>query len=168
MKAPPEWCKEWMQCYKSQYCSSVVGYNVESWIRDSARWIFSVYLLRLTEEQENKTHDFPAGTDEVLHHHTGYFSHPLFLLLRADVTSDVCPRDVLRPPHWFAALLTPARLPSACWVLQHLWDERSQLGLNKDKTQVVTQRKDAASLSYTQPAADVYWSDTSSQVLRRS
>lgn len=113
-------------------------------------------------------HYFPAESDEVWHHYTTYFSHPLFLLLCADVTADVGPRDVLRPPHWLTALFTPARLPSACWVLQHLWDERSQLGLNNntDTDTKTLKWKAAVSLSHThiskhaleQAAGGAYWS----------
>ena len=55
--------------------------------------------------------------------------HPLFLLLSTDVAPDIGPGDVLWPPDGLAALLAPAWLPPACGVLQHLWDEGTQLGL---------------------------------------
>lgn len=77
-------------------------------------------------------------------------SYPLFLLLCADVTTDVGPRDIIRPPDGLAALLPPARLSPARWVLQHLWDERSQLGLSTYRYRCY---RDAASLSQTRPCA---------------
>lgn len=64
-----------------------------------------------------------------------HLSYSLFLLLCAHITAYVGPRDVLRPPHRLAALLTPTRLPSARGVLQHLWDERPQLGLQEKRVE---------------------------------
>lgn len=62
-------------------------------------------------------------------------THPLLLLLRAHITSDVGPGNVLRPPNGFAALLAPAWLPTTRGILQHLWDERSQLCLKQNTSE---------------------------------
>lgn len=58
-------------------------------------------------------------------------THPLLLLLRADVAADVGPRNVLGPPDGLAALLAPAWLPTTRGILQHLGDEGSQLCLER-------------------------------------
>lgn len=60
-------------------------------------------------------------------------THPLLLLLGADVAADVGPGNVLGPPDGFAALLAPARLPTTRGIFQHLGDEGSQLCLGQKK-----------------------------------
>ncbi len=111
-----------------------------------------------------------------------YFSHPLFLLFCADVTADVGPWNVLGPPHWLAALLPPSRLPSSRWVLQHLWDECSQLGLewkgtdawNKEMSHTKTLKLQCvphahiSTRALEQAAGGAYRSGTCCRVLRLS
>lgn len=62
-------------------------------------------------------------------------THPLLLLFCANITSDVCPRDIFRPPDGLAAFFAPAWFSPTCGVLEHLWNKRPKLGL-KDKSVV--------------------------------
>lgn len=55
--------------------------------------------------------------------------YPLFLLLSSDIAAYVGPGNVLWPPNWLATLFPPSRLPTACGILQHFWNERSELSL---------------------------------------
>ena len=58
-------------------------------------------------------------------------THPLLLFLCADITANVGPRNVLRPPDGLAAFLAPAWFPATRGILQHLRDESSQLCLEQ-------------------------------------
>ena len=56
-------------------------------------------------------------------------SYLFLFIVCAYVTAYVCPRQIRRPPDRPAALLPPAGLASTRGVLQHQWDECTELGL---------------------------------------
>ena len=56
-------------------------------------------------------------------------AHLFLLFVRPDVAAHVCPGHIVGPPHGSTLQLAPARLAATRGILEHLWNEGSQLSL---------------------------------------